>query len=213
MGFAPFVLKRARHSIPLRVCQLRAVIANPLCPTTSQSPLRPNAPVVLEVAIATCAFDLRRPGTSPPTRKVKRRVGSVLLDRSASLYASLPVAFMPHGVIDEPEGRYLRLERLPHRRQRPLHVPSWMNPLPHLAAPDLGLGASMSLKAGPISRKGDPLTRRPVPLTPYGCAPSPERCRRPRDGTLLLAEGHAHVGSWVDPSSRWVFPMTKKIRP
>ena len=96
MGFAPFVLKRARHSLPLRVCQLRAVIANPSCPATSHSPLRPNAPVGHEVAVcerhspseaqplprvrstfrvgeatgAMCAIDISCRKTTPPTRAI-----------------------------------------------------------------------------------------------------------------------------------------------
>src|SRR6267154_4986140 len=94
---------------------------------------------------------------------------------------------MPHGVIDEPEGRYLQAEPRPHLRHRPLHMPAWLNPSPHLAAPEVGLGVSRSLKAGPVSRKGDPFTRRPDPLTPDPCAPPPERCPRLRDGTLLHA--------------------------
>jgi hypothetical protein len=83
---------------------------------------------------------------------------------------------MPYGAIEELEGQYLQVEGLPHLRHRPLYVPAWMNPLPHLAAPELGLGASMSLKAGSVSRKGDPFRRRPEPFTPHGCAPPPERC-------------------------------------
>jgi hypothetical protein len=78
-------------------------------------------------------------------------------DRIGVAWPSLPVAFMPHRVIEEPEAQYLEVEAPAHPRHGQIHMPAWMNPLSHLAAPDLGLGVSMCHEGWPRPSEGGSL--------------------------------------------------------